>query len=384
MKKRLRKIIYLLGFFIAIQSALPAYINSSFIEQYLQSDKFIGLLYAVGSIISIICLSLIPILLRKIGNFLTIIYLTIANIISLLVLSFSSNGNLILFFFTAYLVLQTIIYYNLDIFLENQSEDKNTGNIRGVYFTAINIAWVISPFLAGTLLNGGNYWKIYLIAGSALIPFIILLSLNFKNFKDRIYTKTPFWETLKKIFKMKHLYKIFMIRSFLQFFYAWMVIYTPIYLHKYIGLDWKTIGIIFTIMLLPFVLFQLPLGILADRKFGEKEILNIGIIIIAFSTMILSFTETTAFWIWAIILFTTRVGASAVNIMSESYFFKNVNDSNANIISFFRMTGPIAYTIAPLLASFLLLFIKFQFIFLILGLIMLFSLKYSLTLKDTK
>ena len=115
-----------------------------------------------------------------------------------------------------------------------------------------------------------------------------------------------------------------------------------------------------------------------------QDVLNYNPDVIAFSTMILSFTETTAFWIWAIILFTTRVGASAVNIMSESYFFKNVNDSNANIISFFRMTGPIAYTIAPLLASFLLLFIKFQFIFLILGLIMLFSLKYSLTLKDTK
>ena len=63
-----------------------------------------------------------------------------------------------------------------------------------------------------------------------------------------------------------------------------MVIYTPIYLHEHIGLPWSDIGIIFTIMLLPFVLFEFPAGKLADGKWGEKEPPIIGIILIAVST----------------------------------------------------------------------------------------------------
>ena len=162
-----------------------------------------------------------------------------------------------------------------------------------------------------------------------------------------------------------------------------MVIYTPIYLHKYIGLDWQTIGLIFTIMLLPFVFFQLPLGILADKKFGEKEILNIAIVILGITTITLSFITTNTVWVWATLLFITRIGASSINIMSETYFFKKVDAKDSDIISFFRMAKPIAYIFGPTLASLTIFLIDFRYIFLVLGIIMLTGLRYSLTIEDT-
>ena len=380
----MRTVLYALGFLLAFQTAVPAFINSSFIGQYLPFESLIGFLYTISAILAIFGLLTIPSILKKLGNYNTAILLTTITVLSLLVLAFSQNTKLILFGFIVYLTLNAIIYFNLDIFLENHSEDKNTGNIRGKYLTAMNMAWILSPLIAGFILTNGNYWKIYLIAAIFLFPFIGLLSFHFGNFKDPVYNNTSFWKTLKKIFKKKNIYKIFMVRTFLQFFYSWMVIYTPIYLHKYVGMDWGTIGIIFTIMLLPFVIFQLPLGVLADKKWGEKEILNIGIVIISLATISLSFINGDNFWIWAIILFITRIGASAVEIMSESYFFKHIDGEDADILSFFSMTRPVAYSIAPLIASGFLLFIDFRFIFLILGIIMLFSLKYGLTLKDTK
>jgi MFS family permease len=87
-----------------------------------------------------------------------------------------------------------------------------------------------------------------------------------------------------------------------------MTVYCPIYLHTTIGLSWSEIGVIITVMLLPFVLIELPLGRLADKKYGEKEIMIIGFLILGLSTMGLAFITSTNVWVWAIALLVTRIG----------------------------------------------------------------------------
>jgi MFS family permease len=136
-------------------------------------------------------------------------------------------------------------------------------------------------------------------------------------------------------------------------------------------------------MLLPFILIEIPAGKIADRWIGEKELLLAGFIIMALSTMVIPFIGTASFILWTTILFVTRIGASLVEIMTESYFFKHVKGDDANIISFFRMTRPLAYIAGPIAAIIALQFFPFQYIFLVLGIIMFLGLKYSLALKDT-
>jgi len=162
-----------------------------------------------------------------------------------------------------------------------------------------------------------------------------------------------------------------------------MVIYTPIYLHEHIGLPWVTIGIVFTVMLLPFALFEYPLGKLADKKLGEKEIMTAGIIILAITTATLSFIGSAHIIVLSLILFGTRTGASMIEVTSESYFFKKISGADSELLGFFRMTSPLAYIVGPIVASSVLVFIDFRFLFLTLGIIMLFALRYSLTLHDT-
>ena len=171
----------------------------------------------------------------------------------------------------------------------------------------------------------------------------------------------------------------------LNFFFSWMVIYTPIYLHDHLGFSWTVIGIMFTIMLLPFPLLEMPLGKLADEKYGEKEMLNTGFIIIAITTAILTFITSTNAILWTVMLFATRIGASMVEITTESYFFKKIGSDDSNLLSFFRMTGPIAYIIGPISASILLIFVAPNYLFVILGFIVITAgLYFSLDLKDTK
>ncbi len=376
-------VIYLLGFLFAFHHAIPAYISSSFLET-LAPEKFVGIIYSIGSILSIIGLSQIPRVLARFGSYKTTVSLAFLAASLLLGLSYFKSFQIIAPIFVLYLSTIPLIIICLDIFLEKFSDNEKTGAIRGNYLTITNSAWVISPLLSGLILTNGDYWKIYLVGALFLLLFLAILRLNMRDFSDSAYFKASFLETFRQILGKKDVWKIFASNFLLQFFYAWMIIYTPIYLHQYVGLSWKEIGVIFTVMLLPFVFLQAPAGRLADKKFGEKELLSFGFIVMALGTALIFFIPGKNIFIWALVLLATRVGASMVEVMTESYFFKHMDSSDANIISAWRRNLPFAFVFAPVLASVVLSFADYKYLFLVLGGLMLYGLKYSSSLKDTR
>ena len=161
-----------------------------------------------------------------------------------------------------------------------------------------------------------------------------------------------------------------------------MIIYTPIYLHETVGFDWETIGVMFTVMLLPFVLLEAPLGRLAD-SWGERRILSIGFAITAVTTGLIAFVTDHNAVIWAAILFGTRVGAAMIEVMTDTYFFKKVDASRTNTISFFRTARPLAYVVSPIVATLLFTVFDKKGLFVFLGFLMLYGLRYSYAIKET-
>lgn len=389
MDKKLRNgrsaflVIYLLGFLFALHHAIPTYINSSFIEVY-TSERIVGIIYSIGSIFSIIWLTKMPKIMARFGNYRTVSSLIILAAFLLLGLSYFKDFIYLAPIFVAYLSIIPLIIVCLDVFLEKFSDNEKTGAIRGSYLSVTNAAWVIAPLLGGLILTNGDYWKIYIVAALFLLVFLAILRLNLRDFTDPPYLKTSFIETFRTIFNKKDVRNIFISNFLLQFFYAWMIIYMPIYLHQYIGLSWKEIGVIFTVMLLPFVLFEFPAGRIADKRLGEKEILTMGFIVTAIFTASTFFIFSKNIFIWMFVLFGTRVGASMIEVMTESYFFKHMDSGDTNIISAWRRNLPFAFILAPTLAIVILSFFDYKYLFLILGLIMLYGLRYSLTIKDTR
>lgn len=376
--------IYFMGFFFAFSVAIPTYITSTFLNNF-APEKLVGIIYTISAILTIFVFIKITRLLTEIGNYGTTLLFFLLDIAILLIMAFSTNPLFVIPAFVLHLILINILIFNLDIFLENLSKDKDTGGIRGTYLSSMNVAWLISPLVAGFILTDHDYWKVFLLASILLLPTIFLLAKNFRDFKDPKYEKADFFKTLHLLKERKNVYRILINNLILKFFYSWMVIYTPIYLHEHIGFDWKIIGIMFAFMLLPFVLFEIPLGKLADKKIGEKEILNLGFIIMAITTASLSFITSTNPITWALLLFATRVGASMVEVSTETYFFKKITSRDANILSLFRMTNSFAYIFSPILASFLLFFISFNYLFVVMGgIILILGLYYGLKIKDTK
>lgn len=381
--KHNRKLIYLAGFFFSISIALVSYINSSFLENYVD-EKYVGIIYVIASITTIICLLKMPKLLAVLGNRLTIIFSSFLIFLSFIFLSIGNNIFTIISAFILYFLSVGFVIASLDIFIEDFSKKSNTGSLRGFYLTIINLAWIVAQIISGSIIDKTSFSNIYLLSSGFIILVICIFMLSFHNFKDPEYKKISISKTIKSFLQNKNISKIYLSNLILQFFYAWMVIYTPIYLHEYLGFGWDKIGIIFSIMLIPFVLLDFPLGKLSD-KIGEKKMLIIGFVIITLSVLIIPFIKESSFWMWAMILFATRVGAAIIEVMNESYFFKIINEENADEISFFRNAPSVSYVIAPLLAVPILFLVpSFEYLFFILGAILLFGFFISLRLKDTK
>lgn len=387
--KKLRIYTYVGAVFMAAYSSIPAYVNSSFLKGFL-GEEGIGWLYVITSAITIVLMLIAPNLIKRFGNKNVLIGFIGLSILSVIPLAFPTLKVIhTLTAFGVYVILGYLTRYTLDVYLENISDDKSTGLIRGLYSTFYNFAWLVSPLLAAYLVNQGNYNLVYGVAGLVLIPLLLIAIFGLKKLPHIKTDSSTVWEEIKYLWRDKtqlsaNIRDILAIDFLLNFFYAVMVIYMPLYLRDHIGLSWPEIGLAFTIMLLPFVLFELPLGKIADKWLGEKEILIGGIIILAISTIATTFLSLPNWILWAVILFLTRTGAASVEIMKETYLFKKIDGVDTGIISLSRINVPFSYLTGSIFASIILVFLDLKYIFLLLGLIMLVGLKFAWNLKDTK
>lgn len=350
--------------------ALVAYINSSFISSF-TGEKFVGIIYALGSVASLLALLIVPKIWRIVGGYKFLLLVSFLFALTLGILAIISNSFIVGITFILLFSLSTLMIFSLDELLKIFSEDKSTGKIRGTYITITNLAWLLSQVAFGVFLWLFNFRYIYLISFAIMLIFILLSFYKLKKIPDPNYDKKNTIKYIKDFFKNKNLFRAYGLTFLLQFFYCWMVVYTPIYLSAHLGFSWKEIGVIFSIMLLPFIFIPVSMGKYADIA-GERKILMLGFTVVALSTLSLFFITQNTVFIWASLLFLTRIGASTVESMGDAYFFKHISPENEEYIGVYRSASPVAYIIAPLLAL-LVLYVtpSFNFIFLILGTLML-------------
>ncbi|MBU3668615.1 MAG: MFS transporter [Candidatus Taylorbacteria bacterium] len=358
------------------------FINSSYLTGIL-NEKFVGYLYTAGAFINILLYLGLPYFLRKQGNFRLSMLLLILEAIALLGIAFATSPTLIVLLFILHSAVGPLLFYTLDIFLERFARPEDMGSMRGIYLTMQNIPPIITPFIAGLILTRpSNYWIIYLIAAAFLVPLAIILFSYFRSFRDQAYYILDLKEAAARFYNKKNVFDVFIDHCLLHLFYGVTVIYLPIYLADHIGFSWSSIGIIFSVMLLPFVLFQIPIGNLEDKYHDEKHVLVIGFYIMAATFMVIPFVKEASIVVWATLLFTSRIGASLVEVSSESYFFKHIHSDNAGFIGFFRMTRSLPFFISPILMTIAVTFFEFKYIFLITGLLMLLGVRYTLMITD--
>ncbi|MFA6999552.1 MAG: MFS transporter [Candidatus Paceibacterota bacterium] len=376
------KRMYVLSFIFTLHISISAYISSIFLTGIMK-ESFIGVLYTLASLLTLILLTKSSNILKNLGNKrLTLLFLLV-NMIALVGLITSSNPYIVGASFILFTTTNTLVFFCIDIFIEHFGDPQTIGKTRGLYLTIVNLAWMLSPCIAVLLITReGGYKAIFTLAFFMVIAMTIGLVLSVRTFEDKIYKKTPFLETYKFLKTNHHMLAIVMINFILQFFFSWMVVYTPIYLYNHLLFSWNQIGIMFTVMLAPFIILGLPIGNLIDKyHFNKRTLLYIGFIIIIISTLSIAFITTRSIALWALVLFMTRVGASIIETTSETYFFTHVTEEDSYLLGIFRDMNPVAYIIAPILASLIFLALPVKYLFIILSIILAVGFYYIPRLK---
>ncbi len=381
MSKKINRM-YILSFLFSLHIALSAYVNSTFLTSII-SERYVGLLYTTSAIIALLLLTKSSSILKYFGNRKLTLRLLFINMLSLAFIITSTNPYVIALSFIGLSTTNTLIFLCIDVFIEHYASLKFMGTIRGLYLTIVNLGWMLSPLITSYLITqDGGYKAIYIVSFLATVIMTIGLVFSIRKFKDKVYKKTPFLETYKYLKKNKHMLAITVINFMLQSFYAWMVVYIPIYLNKHLGFNWSQIGVMFTIMLSPFVIFDMPIGILIDKyKVSKKILLYIGFSIIILSTFMVSIVTAHDILIWSIILFLTRTGASIIETTSEIYLFTHIKEEETYLLGLYRDMSPLSYILAPLIATVIFIYLPFHSLFLILSIILISGFYYIPKLK---
>ncbi len=379
--------IYVASLLLIFHTYLVAFINSSFLEQFISTQE-VGAIYIISSGLTVIILLFISRVLHKVGNVKLTLALLVINALAVFGMGMAETLRVAVPLTVLHLIIVTLIMFNLDVFMEEHigNNEGVTGSRRGLLMALMGITSAISPFISSELIDytGASFSYPYFVSALTLLPIIVILLIYFKDFTDPPYTDIKAFEAIRGFWIKKDTRAVFTVHFVLQMFFMCMVVFAPLYLIQQVGLSWAQFGIIMFFGQLAYVSFEYPIGIVADKYIGEQEMMALGLMIMAIGTAWISFVTVPSVLLWSVIMFVVRIGASFVEVTTEVHFFKNTNSSDAQIISFFRVTRPLAYIAGAVLASLSLLYLPFNLLFVVFAAIMIPAMFVTLNIVDSK
>lgn len=365
---RPRTVIFIGNFFFSLFIALITYILLPYLSSFMPS-AYTGLVISAGALVAVILFPFMPKLVGRYGAQRLVLVFATLEMFALLALATTPGPLTGILLVAVAIALQPFMAYELDILLETTVAEENiTGRVRAIFLTAWNIAALSAPLLVGALLASSEaYGHVFLASAVALVPFIALLTV--RDLPRGIPPElSNMWSTLLCIMRDRDLAAVTFGHLLLYMFFVWAPFYTPIYLHTELGIPWSELGWVFSIMLLPYVLIQYPAGLLADRVFGDKELMFAGFVVAGVSFAAIGlFTSSTPLIVIISVLFVSRIGAALIEGMTEGHFFRRMSEKDVDAISVFRGIWPFTELTAPIIGSAILIFGNYQLFFILTG-----------------
>lgn len=369
-------------FLVGFQMALCLYVLSSFLQRWVELER-ISVFYLLAYVAGLIIILNLHYLIKQLGKSVVALIFFGFGTLAHLGAGFFVGDQASVIFIVWILLSFPLMLTVMDILVENFSKDSVTGTIRGSNLTFKDFGILLGPLVATWVIaNLGYQWVFFFAAEITFFAFLIIL-IWFGKVNHKIKRTVSLPGIVRKLNRKPDVFRIFCMGFVLEIFYVAMVVYTPLYLLAQ-GFDIESVGKIIFVALVPFIFIQIPAGAIADKKTGEKEWLVAALIIMALFTGMMSFIDSSSLWVWMGLLFMTRVGAALLQVMSTSYFYKQVGPRDVDLIDFFRTAGSLAYVVGMVIFGLLMVVLPLKFIFLILAGIILMGFWPLYNLRDTK
>jgi MFS family permease len=249
----------------------------------------------------------------------------------------------------------------------------------------MSVGTIFSPLITGILLKTYGFASAYILSAILIVPIFFLIKHYYHNVNDPKYKKVSMFKGIIRIILDKNLRAVTLSMLMLQCFYSLIVIYAPLYLATFWEIPiYQYTSYILPFALIPFLIIPYETGIISDKYLGEKEMMIAGYLIMAISTLLFPFVKG-GLIIFALYLFLTRIGASMLDSMNYSYFFKKVHHDDVTSIVLFNNLHLLSNILMPFLAL-LTIYLTgdMRYLFIIYGIIALAVLPQIFKMKDTK
>ncbi len=384
-KKHLLMISFIISILYALHFAIPLYVTSTYLANFIETS-YIGVVYSFMGLFSFLLSVYLGRFVKKYHSYNTSLLILLTGFVSTLSLSFLTETWMVILAFVISNTCSFLFFSILNFFIEEFDSDGKTGETRGIFLTLMNVGILFAALSAGQILSLYSFSVLWIVSASCLIPILFLIKQNYAHIPDPNFRNPSMLSAVKHVMHNKNLFAVFLAVLAMECFFVTMAIYAPTVLNNNLNISLETyLSFILPFALIPFVIFPYQLGIIADKKYGEKEMLIIGVVMLILISIIFPNINNVSLFTVAIFLFISRIGASLVESMCTIYFYKKVNAGEISIIALFSSVRVIAYIIMPLISSIILSFsLPIAYIFYFLSLMFIYSLYKLRNLVDTK
>ncbi|MCX6783626.1 MAG: MFS transporter [candidate division WWE3 bacterium] len=378
-KKFFRKVVAI-QFLTAASGAIVSVVFTLMLRKYLGSDKGVSLAIAGFNAAALFFFFITVPLVRYLHQRRSLDIALLLMPFVIFLLGFATNIYELCFLYTIWVLFSVIYSFNVEIYMKRLNAEENIIENNSKMGAIYNSAWVIFPFVGSFISERFNYsWVFVVAAAFAAIAYLILPRHGMPRAPVSAGLQNPL-KTVKLFFSNRFRVHAFINALGLDFIYgSWFLI--TLFLNK-LGASATQIGIVTMIVYLPWVLLEIPVGRLADRRIKAPIMFIIGYVIMAITTVIMGLTTNIV--LFTAIYFLCACGSTLIEQIRYPYFLKHLSAEENGLVSIFLMESPIGRILAPLLVFLLLKFLPIQGVLIVFGLITLIFAGNALFLREKK
>jgi len=367
----------IVGFIISIASSFVDTIWAVYMDSFLHSEVFVGLLSAGLTLVAFFSyFFFIPLIERTNKSKIFFYSLFLFGVTYLL---FAINTKFYFFVVLAFIltILYTFRLTSYGIIIKDKSQESQLSRNEGLIYTFTNTAWVIGPLIAGYLANKYNFSVIFLLAGIFMIiaTFLFKISkIRDANIKKKVDGNII--KNFKDFFKNRDRVIAYFLSGGVNLWWVLIYLFMPLHIIRN-GLNDLWIGYFLFAVAIPLILTEYHFSKLAG-KWGFRKIFRRGFLFVAILSIIAFFILN--IYLLLGILVIASFGMAMVEPTTEAYFF-DISKKKEDC----RFYGPYNtgidanHFIGKVSASVLLIFLPFKYLFLLFGFFM--FIMYLLTFK---
>ena len=165
-------------------------------------SSYVGLVYATAAACTLMVVFLIPRAITRFGIHATTGILSLVLFFVLAGIAQFALRPLILSLFILSYVLEVVVKFLLDLYVEHISDDSHTGRIRGLYLTIGNSAWLCAPIIAGILVEQ-SFAQVYAVAALVLVPALFIILYRLPHLHRFTIRETSLGDTLSQLWRAR-------------------------------------------------------------------------------------------------------------------------------------------------------------------------------------